>query len=316
MPSKPSTDRSALPIPRRLLLIVRDGIGLWLEHNAFLHAGALAFFTLFSLAPTLIIAVTVTGVVLGEGAAQGEIVAQLADAMGAEAAGMVEQAVLASRPQDAGLLPTVLGVAAIAIGATTVFGQLRASMNAFWGVRPVPGRGQVAVFRELAKTRLLAFAVVLLIGLTLLLYFLAVIAIKILVASLDFPGSLEVLESQWLSGATQGTVAVLITALFIAVLFKFLPDVLLSWRDVLPWSLVTALMLTAGRHGIAAYLSETALASAYGAAASLLVVLMWVYFSALILLLGVALTRASLDLRGRSAQPSPLAERVAEGRVS
>jgi membrane protein len=299
-----------------LFRIIRDGVGLWIEHNAFLHAGALAFFTLFSLAPTLIIAVSVTGVVLGEGAAQGEIVAQLADAMGAEAAGMVEQAVLASRPEEAGLLPTLVGVIAIAIGATTVFGQLRYSMNVFWGVRPIPGRGRIALFRELAKTRLLAFAVVLLIGLGLLLYFLAVIAIQILVASLDLHGPLEVLESQWLSGATQGMVAVLITALFIAALFKFLPEVLLSWRDVLPVALVTALMLTAGRQGIAVYLSKTAIASVYGAAASLLVVLMWVYFSALILLLGVALTRASLDVRGRPAPPSPLAVRVAEQRVT
>ncbi|WP_254045171.1 YihY/virulence factor BrkB family protein [Thiohalocapsa sp. ML1] len=115
---------------------------MWLDHNAFLHAGALAFFTLFSLAPTLIIAVTVIGVVLGEGAAQGQVVAQLEDAMGVDAAVFIEQAILAARIDEAGLMPTLVGVGALLVGATTVFGQLRYSLNLIWGVRPAPRQSQ------------------------------------------------------------------------------------------------------------------------------------------------------------------------------
>jgi membrane protein len=299
------------------LSIIRTGVGLWLEHNAFLHAGALAFFTLFSLAPTLIIAVTVIGVVLGEGAAQGQVVAQLKGAMGTDAAMFVEQAILASRIDEAGLLPTMVGVGALLIGATTVFGQLRYSLNLLWGVRPAPGRSRFTPLRRFAKTRLLALLVVLLVGLGFLLYFVAITALQVAVAYFHVKGLglLPALQLDVLSWAARSAVAVLVTTLFVAAVFKVLPDVLVSWRDVLPGALVTALMLTAGRYGIAAFLSSTAIASAYGAAASLLVVLMWVYFSALLLLLGAALTRAYLSVCGRPMLPGSTAVRVVQQRM-
>lgn len=302
----------AVRLLRRLLTIAISGFNLWLEHNPFMQAGALAFFTIFSLAPTLIIAVTVIGVVLGQGAAQGEIVAQLQGVMGAEAAAAIEQAILMSRPEEAGLLPTLVGIGAILIGATVVFGQLRYSMNLLWGVRPRPGRDRLAPFWQMVRTRLLSLLVVLLIGLGLLLYFVAAIAIQALVSSVDLTGPLQALQPDLLSGAARSLSAVLITALFISALFKVLPDVLLSWRDVLPGALVTALLLTLGRYGIAIYLAKTAIASTYGAAASLLVILFWVYFSALLLLLGVALTRAELGVRNRPIVPRASAVRVVQ----
>lgn len=286
-----------------LVLTIRDGLGLWLEHNAFLHAGALAFFTLFSLAPTLIIAVVLIGMVLGENAAQGQIVAQLQGTIGREAAAFVEQGIIAARVERAGVMPTVIGVGALLIGATTVFGQLRYSLNTLWGVRHAPGRLGLKPLWQLAKTRMLALLVVLLIGLGLLGYFLTVTLIQVLIASFGVAGCcgglLTALQLDFLSWAARSAIAVLMTGLFIAALFKLLPDVLVTWRDVLPGALVTALLLTAGRTGIAAFLSTSAITSAYGAAASLLVVLLWVYFSSLLLLLGAALTRAHLGIRGR-----------------
>jgi membrane protein len=296
----------------QVVLIVRKGVGLWLAHNAFLHAGALAFFTLFSLAPTLIIAVTVIGVVLGEGAAQGRIVEQLQGAMGMDAAVFVEQAILAARIDEAGLMPTVIGVAALLIGATTVFGQLRYSLNLLWGVRPSPAQGRFSPLGQFAQTRLLALLVVLLIGLGLLLYFVAVTAIQVLIGWFHLQGwaLLPVLQLDLLSWGVRSTAAVLITTLFIAALFKLLPNLRVTWRDVLPGALVTALMLTVGRYGIAAFLTSTAIASAYGAAASLLLVLMWVYFSALLLLLGAALTRAHIDVRKQFSSDAERAERA------
>ena len=119
--------------------ITRDAVRLWLDSDAFTHAGSLAFYTLFSLAPVVIIAVAVIGLVLGEQAAQGQIVAQLKDVMGVEAATAVEQAVARSRIEESGILPTLLGVAALLVGATTVFGQMQQSLNAIWGVAARPG---------------------------------------------------------------------------------------------------------------------------------------------------------------------------------
>lgn len=294
---------------RGWLRIPRNAMRLWLHHDAFSHAGALAFFALFSLAPTLIVAVVVIGIVLGEGAAQGEIVAQLQETIGPEAAGAIEQAVLMSRVQATGLIPTLLGGGALLIGATTVFGQLRASLNALWGVRPNPAANGLW---QLARTRLLGLLVVLLIGLVLLLYFVLGIALSTIGHYLDttlIATSLVMSGGQWL-------VSLLITVLFIATLFKVLPDVVLSWGDVWLGAIVTALMFAVGRDGIASFLAHTATASIYGAAASLVIVLFWIYYSALILLLGAAFTRALLEARGRSVVPAPGAVRVVQELVS
>ncbi|WP_372609998.1 YihY/virulence factor BrkB family protein, partial [Halomonas sp.] len=114
--------------------VLKAATKLWLERNAFSYAGSLAFYTLFSLAPVMIIAVTVIGLVLGEEAAQGQIVAQLQGTMGEEAAVAIEQAVSQSRIEESGLLPTLLGFGALVVGATTVFAQMQFSLNTIWGV--------------------------------------------------------------------------------------------------------------------------------------------------------------------------------------
>jgi membrane protein len=294
---------------RRWLRTPGNAIRLWLRQDAFSHAGALAFFALFSLAPTLIIAMAVIGVVLGEGAAQGEIVAQLQGAIGTEAAGAIEQAVLMSRVQATGPIPTLLGGGALLIGATTVFVQLRASLNALWGVRPNPAASGLW---QLARTRLLGLLVVLLIGLVLLLYFVLGIALSTIGHYLGaaLPGTALLMSGgQWL-------VSLLIAMLFIATLFKVLPDVILAWGDVWLGAIVTALMFAVGRYGIATFLAHTATASIYGAAASLVIVLFWIYYSALILLLGAAFTRALLEARGRPLVPGPGAVRVVQELVA
>lgn len=141
--------------------VVQDATSLWLERNAFSYAGSLAFYTLFSLAPTVIIAVTVIGVVLGEDAAQGQIVAQLQGTLGVEAASAIEQAVAQSRIEESGLLPTLLGFAALVVGATTVFAQMQFSLNTIWGVTAKPSSNSMFIF---IKNRLLSLTVVLSIG--------------------------------------------------------------------------------------------------------------------------------------------------------
>ncbi len=293
------------------LLILRRALRIWLEHNAFSHAGALAFFTLFSLAPTLIVLVTVVGIVLGEGAAEGEIVARLQETIGAEAAGAIEQAILMSRLEVSGLMPTLLGIGAILVGATTVFGQLRASLNALWDVRPSPARSGLL---HLAKTRILALFVVLLIGFALLLSFVVNLILNAL--AFHFDGILPSREVQLLMSSGEWLLSFLIVALFIATLFKVLPDVALTWVDVALGAIVTTLMLAIGRYGIPAFLAKTATASTYGAAASVVVVLFWVYYSMLIVLLGTAFTRAHLEARGRPLVPRPSAVRIVHEYVS
>jgi len=288
---------------RRWWAITRDAAMLWLDRNAFGLAGSLAFYTLFSLAPVVIIAVSVIGVVLGEEAAHGEIVAQLQDLMGREAAQAVERAVAHSRIQESGLLPTLLGAGALVVGATTVFAQMQASLNTIWGVAARPSRSSLFVF---LKARLLSLTVVLAIGFVLLVSLLLGVVLR---AALHFTQHFVPAVAALLS-AGELLVSWLAVSLLFGAIFKVLPDVVLRWRDVVVGALVTAVLFSVGRYGIAVYLAYTATASTYGAAGSVVLILLWVYYSSLILLFGAAFTKTQLLARGEPIVPRNSAVRV------
>jgi membrane protein len=288
---------------RRWGAIGRDAFELWLQRNAFGYAGALAFYTLFSLAPVVIIAVAVIGVVFGEEAARGEIVAQLQGLMGHDAAQAVERAVARSRIQESGLLPTLFGVGALVVGATTVFAQMQAALNAIWGVAARPTRSSLLVF---LKNRLLSLTVVLAIGFVLLVSLLLGVVLR---AVLHFTHRFVPEAVALMSGAELLLSWAAVWALFCAI-FKILPDVVLGWRDVVVGALVTALLFSVGRYAISAYLAYTATASTYGAAGSVVLILLWVYYSSLILLFGAAFTRTQLRARGGRIVPRNSAVRV------
>ncbi len=276
--------------------VTRDAVKLWVERNAFSYAGSLAFYTLFSLAPTIIIAVTVIGVVLGEEAAQGQIVAQLEGAMGTGAAEAIQNAVAQSRIEASGLWPTMLGFGALLVGATTVFGQMQYSLNTLWGVTAHPKANSVLL---LLKKRTLSMAVVLAIGFILLVSLVLGVAVKSLLhAANDLMPFVGVLTS-----AVEFLISLALVSALFATIFRVLPDVLLSWRDVLVGAVVTALLFAVGRSAIATYLAYTATASTYGAAGSVVVVLLWVYYSSLILLFGAAFTKSLLLARGGQVIP-------------
>lgn len=274
----------------------RTTVRIWLDAQVFIHAAALAFFTVFSVAPVMIVAVSIVGLVLGERAAAGQIAQQLEAAIGPEAAAAVQTAVEGSRVERSGILPTVAGVGAVLFGATTVFAQMQNALNAIWGVAPKPTRSSVLVF---VKGRLLSLAVVLAIGFVLLVSLLLSVAVRALVVFaqdwLPIPAPL-LLGLDW-------AISLVVVALLFATIFRVLPDVVLGWRDVWLGAFVTALLFAFGRTLIALYLSTTATASAYGAAGSLVLLLMWVNYSSLILLLGAAFTRANVQARGLAVHP-------------
>jgi membrane protein len=276
--------------------VTRDALQLWVDRDAFSHAAALAFYTLFSLAPFVIIAVTVVGVVLGEEAAQGQIVAQIQDVIGREAALAIEQAVAQSRIEASGLLPALLGAVALIVGATTVFAQMQFSLNSIWGVTARPTRNSIVVW---LKRRLLSLAVVLVIAFVLLVSLLLGVLVR---AVLQFGHQFVPAVAALLSGAELLMSWLAISLLFGAI-YKVLPDVILQWHDVVVGALVTAVLFSIGRHGIAVYLTSTATASTYGAAGSVVLILLWVYYSSLILLFGAAFTKTQLLARGGRVVP-------------
>ncbi|MDQ2641704.1 MAG: YihY/virulence factor BrkB family protein [Pseudomonadota bacterium] len=282
---------------------LRDAAKIWLDHNAFQHAGALAYYTLFSLAPLVIILVAIVGAVYGEEAASGEISAGIGDLIGPQAAAAVEEAVRRSRPQEAGILPTLVGIGALLFGATTVFAQMQGSLNEFWGVRAKPARSGVLTF---ITVRLLSLSMVLIIGFLLLTSF----AISVAITSvLEYAGHWVPVPKVVAAGADLAVSLLISTALF-GLLYRVLPDVHLRWRDVWRGALVTAVLFVLGQYLISLYLTHIATASTYGAAGSLVLVLLWVYYSSLILLFGTALTRVTVMRRHGQVTPRKTAVRL------
>jgi membrane protein len=289
--------------PLTFVQLLKDAAKRWLDHDAFQHAGALGFCTLFSLAPLVIILVAIVGAVYGEDAASGEISAAITDLVGAQAAVAVEEAVRRSRLEEAGLLPTLLGIGALLFGATTVFAQMQSSLNQFWDVRAKPSRSGLLTF---ITVRLLSLSMVLIIGFLLLTSF---------VLSLAITGIIEHAE-EWIPippvaiAAIDLAVSLSVTTLLFGMIFKVLPDVRLRWSDVWRGALITAVLFAIGKYLISLYLTHVAPASTYGAAGSLVLVLLWVYYSSLILFFGTSLAAVTILRREGSVTPKKTAVRT------
>jgi membrane protein len=257
------------------------------------------------MAPVVIIAISIAGAIFGEQAASKEIAAQLEDFVGRDAALAVQDAVARSRPEEAGPGPTVIGLVALLIGATTVFAQMQISLNRIWGVVSKPTKSSILI---LVKNRVLSLTVVLTIGFVLLVSLLLNVALSAIIA---YAESWIPVPKLLLTGTELLLSMVSITVLF-AVIYKVLPDAIVDWRDVWVGAAITAALFIVGRYLIAFYLTYTAPASSYGAAGSLVLVLLWVYYSSLILFFGAALTKARHLASGREVVPRATAVRVKE----
>lgn len=287
----------------RTTSIVTGAARLFFGRHAFQHAGALAFYTLFSMAPLVIILVTIVGAVFGDQAARGEIAGQMETLIGRDAAETVQEAVRRSRVEEAGIVPTLLGVGALLFAATTVFAQMQSSLNQLWGVAAKPSRSGLLVF---LTTRLISLGLVLVIGFLLLTSLVMSIAIMSLISYAEhyvpIPDVVVSLIDLTLSLGS--------ATLLFATIFKILPDVHLRWSDVWRSAFITACLFVVGQYAISAYLTQTAPGSTYGAAGSLVLVLMWVYYSSLILFFGTALTRVYIEKRGDAIVPKRTAVRI------
>jgi membrane protein len=268
--------------------LLRDAALRWLDDGAPQLGAAVAFYAVFAMAPLLVVAIAVAGLVFGEDAARGHIVAQIQGLVGNEAAQAIEALIRSAWRHPHGGWATVLGVATLLIGASGVFAQLRLALNAIGHVKRPP-----SMLGTLVRARLIAFALVLGFG------FLAITSL-LLSASL---AALGAYLGQLYAGLDV-FVALLDVALSTAVLvlafaglLRWLPDAPPSRRALWWGALTSALLFAIGKHLIGLYLARAGVASSYGAAGSIVVVMLWVYYSAQILLFGAALG-AALDGRG------------------
>ena len=277
----------------------------WKADNAFKHSAAVSFYTLFSLAPITIIAVTVAGIFLGREAAHQQLTAQLTALVGQASAEMMQKAAEASREEDNSGWKTAVGAGLLLFGATTVFAQLQDSLNKIWGVRAKPSkRGWLLVLTH----RLVSLAMVLTVGFLLLVSLILTTLLTGVLARFGADGSRSTLLLQ----SADVIVGMVVVTLLFALLFKIMPDVRLRWRDVWIGALVTAVLFTVGRHLIALYLGRSTVASIYGTAGSLVALLLWVYYSCAILFYGVEFTRAYRRAQGLKVMPKATAVQVRE----
>ena len=283
----------------------------WIEDKAPRLAAALSYYTAFSLPPLLVLLVGIAGLIYGADAVRDRMVDQITGLVGEDSARLLGEAIAEAQETTGTGGAVVIGLGVLLFGATGVFGQLQDSLNTIWEAKPRRAGG----VWNLVRSRLLSLAAVLGAGFLLLVSLAVSAAVGALV---DMAGRLETLAPFLM--AIDLVASLLVITILFALIFKYLPDVEIAWRDVWVGAAITALLFVAGKFGIGLYLGTSDVGSAYGAAGSLIVILVWIYYSALILFFGAEFTQAWAHDRGRPLQtagadmsPESDADRVGGG---
>jgi membrane protein len=276
--------------------LVRDAAASWWDPKAPTLGAALAFYTALSLSPIVLIVIAISGLVFGREAAQGHIVDQLRELVGTQGAQAIETMLAHAWEPTANILAIIVGVATLLIGATGVFAQLQDALNTTWEIEPPPGSGVLT----LLKDRLLSLAMILGLGFLLLVSLVINAALNALTT---YCGGL--LPAEW--SAILQVCSLLITfgvaLIMFTLIFKFLPDAHIAWRDVWVGASITAALFMVGKYLIGLYLGLGAVGSSYGAAGSFVVLLLWLYYSTQILLFGAEITQAYANRLGHGVVP-------------
>ncbi|MEO8029712.1 MAG: YihY/virulence factor BrkB family protein [Gemmatimonadota bacterium] len=281
----------------RLWLVCKAAFDGWWNHNVPRMGAALAYYTLFALAPVLIVVIAVGGAAFGTAAVRSEIVGQIQQLIGKDGAQTVQAMLEAAGKSSPQLIVTIIGIVTFVLGATGAFLELQSDLDAIWCVKP---KNRGSVLRELLIQRLISIGLVLgfaFVLLTALVLSAALAAISSFVGT-SFPGAAEF----WTTADLAASLGVI--SLLFAMIYKVMPDVDLAWRDVWFGAVVTAVLFTIGKSVIGLYLGASVLTSTYGAAGSVIVILVWVYYSSQILLLGAAFTKAHVDEFRGTPKPS------------
>jgi membrane protein len=278
----------------------------WVAQSVPRLGAALAFYTLFALAPLLIIVLAIAGFWFGEEAARRELFSQISGLVGREGGEAIQAVVSAANKPKAGAWATVMAIATLFLGATGVFVHLQDALNTIWGVQRLPGRG----LRNFIKSRLLSFSII--VGLGFLLLVSLVINAALAAFGKFMSGILPAQESIW--QAINFIISFGVITVMFALIFKVLPDVKIGWRDVWVGALLTALLFNLGQFLIGLYLGKSSVTSAYGAAGALVLVLLWVYYSAQILFFGAKFTEIYANKYGSDLKPVTGAKTVRHSR--
>lgn len=278
------------------LAILRQTWIQWQKHDVSRIGAALAYYTTFSIAPVLLIATAMAGLVFGPDAARAQVSSQIHNLIGPTGAQAVEAALANAGTPASGALATLIGLVTLFVGATTMFTEIQGALNTMWEAPPSTATGIIPIL----KSRGLSFAMVLVVGFLLLV---SLTLSAVLSGMGDRLASFASVPPSLLQFTNAMVSFIVVTALF-AMLFKFLPDVKIAWAEVWIGAVVTSLLFSFGKQVIGAYLGNSAIASAYGAAGSLAVMLVWVYYSSQILLFGAQFTQVYSQHRRAMGAPA------------
>ena len=266
-----------------MLAVMAGSVNAWIDHRAVSKGAALAFYTLFSMAPILILAIAGAGYFFGADAARGEIIAQVEGLVGHNGAQAIQALLAGAQDPASGLAATLLAGVLLLVGATSVFVELKGSLDEMWGIEPPKGLAVIVFLR----TRLYSFGLVLVLAFLLLVSLVVSAALAVLERYADGIWS----SSYELFAILSSAIAFSVIASLFALIYKALPAAPLSWRDVWIGAVFTAGLFSLGKYLIGLYLGKSGVASSFGAAGSLIALLLWVYYSAQIFFLGAEFTR-------------------------
>jgi membrane protein len=286
-----------------LIGLVKETASGWYGSESFQLGAALAFYGAFALAPILVIAIAMAGVLFGQDAAEGQLAASLETALGLAVGRALVETLTHVHFSGSGWTATWIGLGLVLFGATPMFIQLQAALNAIWGVQPKPGSGLWAMIRG----RFLAFVLVLAFGALLVLL---LIANAVLAAVHGFLPTASWSGDSYLWEGVHWLLLLGLLTLLFAMIYKLLPDAIIAWRDVWVGAAITAVLFALGNYFIGFYLGRMAPGFTYGAASSIMVVMLWVYYSSQVLLFGAELTKNFTQRYGKPVRPAEYATYV------
>ncbi|PWS30491.1 YihY/virulence factor BrkB family protein [Pedobacter paludis] len=278
------------------------------DHKVTKLSGSLAYYTVFSMAPLLVVIISLCGIFLGREAAEGQIYSQLDGFLGKDTALQLQQIIKNASLSGKGTVAFTIGLITLLVGATTIFGDIQDSINTIWGLKPKPKRGWL----KMLQNRFLSFSVIISLGFVLL------VSLGVTTILDTFSKRLQVRYadvSVIVFYVVNQIVTLAVISLIFGVIFKVLPDAIIKWKDVIAGSIVTALLFMAGKFAISLYIGQSNVGSTYGAAGSLVVVLLWTYYSSIILYFGAEFTKAYAVAYGSEIYPSHYAVTTKEVEV-
>lgn len=274
--------------------MLKDTVLAFIEDGALSRGAAIAFYTVTSIAPVLLIVIAIAGLAFGRDAAQNAITSQLSGLMGRQTAEVVQTAVASAANTSSGILATIIGMVTLIVTASGVFGEMQTALNAIWKAKP-----EGTAVSRLIRARVASLGLVAALG------FLLMVSLVVSVGLTAFGNYLDSILpfGKLILTVLNATISIALISFLFAAIYKVLPDRTLEWRDVAIGAVVTALLFTVGKSLISWYIGSSAVASSFGAAGALLALLLWVYYSAQIFLLGAEFTKIYASRHGSKREP-------------